>query len=190
MLINFENLSEQKKYKYMSNSIFPRPIAWISSEDEKIVNLAPFSYFSPLSSEPPLVIVSIATKDDGNQKDTFANIIKTQKCVINLAHKELLGDLINSAQDLPKTQSEADFFGIEMNYTLDNFPPMVKNAQCALFCTLYDVLKINENYQPLILKIESLFVNDNYVDEKNHFQLDNIGRAGMNFLADCKLIKN
>ena len=188
MLIDFENLSELNKYKYMSNSIFPRPIAWISTQDE-VVNLAPFSYFTPISSEPPLVIVSVATKEDRSQKDTFANIIKTKKCVINLAHADLLGDLINSAKDLPKTQSECEVFGIEMSYIVDGFAPMVKNAKCALFCELYDVLEINGTYRPLILQIKSLFINDNCVNEKNHFELDNIGRAGMNFLGNCEIMK-
>ncbi|HRF57681.1 MAG TPA: flavin reductase family protein, partial [Campylobacterales bacterium] len=99
MLIDFSTLSETKKYKIMSNTIFPRPIAWISTEDEGVVNLAPFSYFAPISSEPPCVVVSIAKKEDGEPKDTLRNILKHRVCTINFAHKELLEDLKNSAEE-------------------------------------------------------------------------------------------
>ncbi|MBU1215799.1 flavin reductase [bacterium] len=90
MILDFSTLSESKKYSVMSNTIFPRPIAWISTEDNGVVNLAPFSYFAPLSSEPTLVIVSIANKEETNElKDTLSNIMKYRVCTINLAHKEL-----------------------------------------------------------------------------------------------------
>ena len=86
MIFDFESMDETKKYKIMSNTIFPRPIAWITTQDGDTVNLAPFSYFAPLSSEPPLVVVSIAKKEDsGEPKDTFANILKHGVCTINLA---------------------------------------------------------------------------------------------------------
>lgn len=51
MILNFSTLSESKKYSTMSNTIFLRPIAWISTEDNGVGNIAPFNYFAPLSSE-------------------------------------------------------------------------------------------------------------------------------------------
>jgi len=39
MILDFSTLSESKKYSTMSNTIFPRPIAWISTEDNGVVNL-------------------------------------------------------------------------------------------------------------------------------------------------------
>ncbi len=64
MILDFSTLSESKKYSVMSNTIFPRPIAWISTEDNGVVNLAPFSCFTPLSSEPPLVIENVKPEED------------------------------------------------------------------------------------------------------------------------------
>ncbi len=88
MILDFSTLTESKKYITMSNTIFPRPIAWISTEDNGVVNLAPFSYFAPLSSEPPLVIVSIANKEGtAEPKDTLANILKTEYALSTLHTK-------------------------------------------------------------------------------------------------------
>lgn len=189
MIFDFSTTNESKKYTIMSNTIFPRPIAWITTEDDGIINLAPFSYFSPISSEPPLVIVSIAKKENsGVPKDTFVNILKHKVCTINFAHKDLLNELINSSEDLPKEISECEKFGIKTKSLLDNFPPMVEGVKCALFCEFVQKLDLNNRYEPLILEIKYVFVEDENIDEKNHICLENIGRVGMEFLVDYERI--
>jgi flavin reductase (DIM6/NTAB) family NADH-FMN oxidoreductase RutF len=185
MLLDFSTLSESKKYTTMSNTIFPRPIAWISTEDNGIVNLAPFSYFSPLSSEPPLVIVSIANKEGSAElKDTMANILKHKVCTINLAHKELLQDLIDSSEDLPHDVSECEQFNIVTKSVLEGYPPMVADAKCALFCEFVKSVEIGSRYEPILLQIKHMYLADANVDAKNHIHLENIGRVGMEFLVD------
>jgi flavin reductase (DIM6/NTAB) family NADH-FMN oxidoreductase RutF len=190
MTIDFSTLSEADRYALMSNSIFPRPIAWITTQDEGIINLAPFSYFIPLSSEPPLVIVSIAHKEDGSLKDTFSNIIKHKTCTINLAHKELLDALINSAQDLPKEVSECDKFDISTKILLKEYPPMVANAKCALFCEFVKTMDIGSKYEPILLKVKYFYIDDQSIDDIGHIHLDNIGRVGMEFLVGAKRVQN
>lgn len=188
MIIDFSTLSETKKYNTMSNVIFPRPIAWISTEDDCIINLAPFSYFIPLSSEPPLLIVSIAPKENGEQKDSFVNILKNKKCTINLAHSAQLQELVNSAEDLPKEVSECEKYGIKMEKILDMYPPIVFESQCALFCDFVKTVDIASKYEPVLLEIKQLYVSDQHIDAKGHILLDNIGRVGMEFLTDAKRV--
>ena len=185
MLIDFSTLSETRKYKIMSNTIFPRPIAWISTEEGGVVNLAPFSYFAPISSEPPCVVVSIAKKEDGEPKDTLRNILSRKVCTINFAHKELLDDLKNSAEELPPEVSECDEYGIRTKTVIDGFPPMVEDARCALFCEFVQKVELNNRYAPLILEIKHVYLDDDAVDERLNVNLQNIGRVGMEFLVDC-----
>ncbi len=185
MLFDFSTLNETQKYKMMSSTIAPRPVAWISTQDEGVVNLAPFSYFVPLSSEPPLVIVSIAHKENGEPKDTFANILKHKVCTISFAHKELLNDLIDTAEALPKAVSEVEYFDIATTSMIEGFPPMVKNAKCALFCEFVKTIDLGSRYEPVILEIKNMYVDDKNVDEKGHIMLENIGRVGTDFLIDA-----
>ncbi|WP_373069676.1 flavin reductase family protein [Sulfurimonas sp.] len=189
MITDFSTLNESKKYSIMSNTIFPRPIAWITTEDEGIVNLAPFSYFAPLSSEPPLVIVSIGHKENGEPKDTLANIMKSGVCTINFAHKELLEELKNSAEALPKDESECEKFNIKAKKVLEIFPPMVADAKCALFCEYVKSVDIGSRFEPIILKINHIYIADENIDEKNHIHLENIGRVGMEYLIDSTRVK-
>lgn len=188
MVIDFSKLNENKKYKTMSNTIFPRPIAWISTEDNGIVNLAPFSYFTPLSSQPPLVIVSIAQKENREPKDTSVNILKHKKCTINFAHSELLENLIHTSEDLHYEVSECEKFGIDMKSILEEYPPMVADAKCALFCDYVKSVDIGSRYEPVLLEIKHIYIEDESIDKNGYIYLENIGRVGTEFLVDAKRV--
>ncbi|MGC9351076.1 MAG: flavin reductase family protein, partial [Sulfurovum sp.] len=83
MLIDFKGKTPTERYLLMANTVVPRPIAWIATQGE-VLNLAPFSFFTPLSSEPPTMIVSIGHRSDGTPKDTLRNLRDTKKCVITI----------------------------------------------------------------------------------------------------------
>lgn len=79
MILDYKDVNDLNRYKIMSGSIVPRPIAWIVTEDNGVLNAAPFSYFIPISTNPALVIVAIGRKENESPKDTLANILKTKK---------------------------------------------------------------------------------------------------------------
>lgn len=190
MLLDFSAIDETKIYKVMSYSIFPRPIAWIVTEDEGVVNIAPFSYFAPLSSKPPILIVSIGLKENGDPKDTRANILKHKKATICLAEKEFLEKLTASSKELPHEKSEAETFGIETEIAKEGFPPMIKGAKAAYFCEFYKVCEIDGSETlPLMMEIKSAYFEDEIIDERLNIKLENIGRVGREFLVDAKRIK-
>src|SRR5699024_11713594 len=65
-----EELSERDNYKFLIGSIIPRPIALITSVSaNKVLNIAPFSYFNIVTSNPPIVSVALQRKN-GKLKDT------------------------------------------------------------------------------------------------------------------------
>jgi flavin reductase (DIM6/NTAB) family NADH-FMN oxidoreductase RutF len=105
MNIDFNKVNPTDIYKLMSHSIIPRPIAWIVTRQNKITNIAPFSYFTALSSNPPTMIVSIGHKADGTPKDTLENIRKTGACTICIAHPKQLNKMHFSSKSLAANQS-------------------------------------------------------------------------------------
>lgn len=88
MILDYKDVNDLDRYKIMSGSIVPRPIAWIVTDDDGVLNAAPFSYFIPISTNPALVIVAIGKKDDGSPKDSLANILKTKKATICFPNKD------------------------------------------------------------------------------------------------------
>ena len=80
MLINLKELSTPQVYFTMTQTVLPRPVAWILSENEnESYNLAPFSYFNAVCSDPPLIMVSIGLQDDGRDKDTLVRYSPRQR---------------------------------------------------------------------------------------------------------------
>ena len=109
-------LSPSQKYTLISDCVVPRPIAWISTRSEKgVVNVAPFSYFNIVSSEPLIVSVSVNRHDkDGRMKDTARNLLETGDCVVHLPSREHAFHVNATGAGYAPHQSEADELGLAL----------------------------------------------------------------------------
>ncbi|HCH70255.1 MAG TPA: hypothetical protein DE042_07255, partial [Colwellia sp.] len=60
MNLNFSEFSQNQRYHLMTQTIIPRPIAWaLTDSNNGQLNLAPFSYFTAVSSAPPILMISV-----------------------------------------------------------------------------------------------------------------------------------
>jgi flavin reductase (DIM6/NTAB) family NADH-FMN oxidoreductase RutF len=188
MIVDFNKLEAKDRYKIVSRTVIPRPIAWIVTEKEKI-NAAPFSYFIPLSSKPPTLIVSIGHKKDKTPKDTLKNIRETKKCTICMVNEELLTKMHYTSKSLEYEESEIETFDIQTQKIIDDFPPIIKDAPAAFFCTLFKEIDLGGKTIPLILKIEKYYVDEKYVNEGFDINLDLIARVGAKYAKFCEKIE-
>jgi len=115
MELNFADLSPNQVYHTLIQSIVPRPIAWVLSENQdSSFNLAPFSYFTAIASDPPLIMFSCGKRpDNGDMKDTLVNISRTKNFVIHIASTELADRVALSAAPLAYGESEVDHAKLE-----------------------------------------------------------------------------
>lgn len=181
MILDYDNLESKQIYKVMSQSIIPRPIAWIVTEDNGIVNVAPFSYFTPLSSNPATVIVSIGHKSDMSPKDTLANIRKTKKATICFVNENNLKNMKNSANPHAKDESEVEIYNMQSKTVLDDYPPIIGSTQSAMFCDFHSEVGLEGNTVPIILEVKKQYFMDDIINEKLDIELDNICRVGKSF---------
>jgi flavin reductase (DIM6/NTAB) family NADH-FMN oxidoreductase RutF len=181
MLIDYSQLDSNRRYKIMSNTVIPRPIAWIVTEDEGIMNAAPFSYFTPLSSDPAIVVVSIGQKEQDVPKDTLHNILKHKKATICFVNESNVEAVKLCANMLDKNESEITAYDIETQTILEEFPPIIASTQTALFCTFYDKIDLPSQTTPLLLEIKFQYAQEGVFTERLDGLPDNIGRAGIVF---------
>ena len=113
MIIDYKDVNDLNRYKIMSDTVVPRPIAWIVTEDDGVINAAPFSYFVPLSSNPPVVVVSIGQKEAGVPKDSLHNILKHKKATICFVNENNKEDVKLCATMLHKDKSEIEEYSID-----------------------------------------------------------------------------
>ena len=91
MIIDPDKQSFGENHKLMIGSIVPRPIAFVSTVSiNGKKNLAPFSYFNGVCSNPPTVMFAPGRRGhDGLTKDTLNNIRETEQFVINIVSEEI-----------------------------------------------------------------------------------------------------
>ena len=185
MIIDYAKKSKTDRYKLMSQTIIPRPIAWIVTQNKKgVINIAPFSYFTGLSSEPPTVIVSIGHKSDGSQKDSLKNIRENKKCTICIVDEAHLEQMHFSSKELSEDKSEAKIFDIKTQQVIDDFPPMVEGVPTAFFCEFYQEVELKGSKTiPLILEIKEQFIDESILTNKDKLSIDfePIGRVGKSY---------
>ena len=183
MLIDFKDQVTSERYNLMSQLVIPRPIAWIVSGSE-VLNIAPFSYFTPLSSEPATLIVSIGHRADMTPKDTLRNLRKYKKGVICMVDESKLESMHLSSRGLEPTQSEAELFDIPTKKLFDDFPPMVEGVKAAFFCEYLQEVELKGSKTiPVILEIKHLYIDETIISDKEKMvmELDAIARVGRSY---------
>ncbi len=183
MLINFKDSVLNEKYNLMAQLIIPRPIAWIVTEGE-VLNIAPFSYFTGLSSNPPTMIVSIGHRSDGAPKDTLRNLRELKKCVVCMVDETHLEMMHYSSKALDASQSEAEIFDIPTQKFFDDFPPMVEGVKAAFFCEYLQEINLDGSQTvPVVIEIKHLYIDESIISdsEKMSLEFDAIARIGKSY---------
>jgi flavin reductase (DIM6/NTAB) family NADH-FMN oxidoreductase RutF len=107
-IIDPSDTKDRELYFLLTSIVVPRPIAWVSTlAADGTMNLAPHSYTTVLSAEPPVVcFVSVG------QKDSLRNARETGDFVYNLAGFDFLESINLSAANFPPDESEFDWTGL------------------------------------------------------------------------------
>lgn len=183
MLLDISTSTPLANYKILSNSITPRPIAWISTKSNAdIINLAPFSFFAPLCATPMIFGISIMNKSNGDMKDTLLNAKLTKKATICTVQPDFLESMQQTSTELPYNISEASTYKIPTIEIAKDYPPCVDGVKVAFFCDFKDVLQFSETCSTLILQAQKVFIDDELYSESLNFSLQNVGRCGKGFI--------
>ena len=185
MLIDYRDKELTQRYQLMAQTIIPRPIAWIVTQNRQgVVNIAPFSYFMGLSSEPATMIVSIGHKSDGSEKDTLKNIKENKKCTICMVDEAHLKAMHFSSKELNANESEAIAFDIKTQEIVKDFPPMIEGVPSAFFCEFYQEIDLKGSKTiPLIVEIKEQFIDERILTDKEKITLDYepVARVGKSY---------
>lgn len=140
MEIEMSTLRARDAYALLTSVIIPRPIAWVSTRDPHgQCNLAPFSYFSGLASDPPLVTLGIANLRDGSPKDTLRIAKETGVLCINVVENEHVEQMNQTSGEYASGVSEFTETGLTPVPCVAIPCVRVGESRVALECRLVDV---------------------------------------------------
>ncbi len=146
MIIDPKNATAGECYKLMVGSIVPRPIALVSTTSPSgIRNLAPFSYFTAVSSKPATLCFCPGRRNPGGErKDTLGNIEETKEFVVNIVTVDIASQMNETATEFPPEVDEFEVAGLTPVASDIVTPARVGESPISMECKLYDVIHIGE----------------------------------------------
>ena len=168
MLFDFATLSPDNRYKLLTSTIVPRPIAWITSLDAQgNVNAAPFSFFNALVGDPPIVGIGIGGTHPGRVpgawKDSAANIRAHGEFVVNLVPYALRDQMNITAIEFPSTEDEIEAARLETLPSSKVKPPRIAGSPVSLECERFTFIEVAVDRTIVLGRVLAVHVRDDAV---------------------------
>lgn len=195
MELNPDDLTTAERYKLLVGAIVPRPIALVSTlSQEGYLNLAPFSFFNGVGSNPMLLMFCPANNADGSEKHSLQNAAPTAdggtgQFVVNIATESFATQMAAAAEPLPHGQSEFDLAGLTPAPSCSVRPPRVAESPIAFECTTLHVMRFNPGTPAganmIIGQVVHIHADDKLINDRMHIDpaaLNAIGRmSGLDY---------
>ena len=133
------------KFNPFKAVVAPRPIGWVTTINNKgVVNLAPYSFFNAVASDPPMVFYGAngTHAADGGEKDSLRNVRETGEFVCNLVTWDLRHQMNDSATPAPHGIDEMEVTGLAKLPSRLVKPPRVAASPAHLECKLHKFVEL------------------------------------------------
>lgn len=167
---------EKTLYKLLTGLIIPRPIGWVSTIDNQgNNNLAPFSYFNMVSSDPPCVMFS-TRRDNNANKDTLNNVLQNEEFVVNLVTFDVVEQMNTTSATVAPDVDEFQLANLTPIESVSVKPKRVKESLVHFECEKIHHYLINNSSGGgacvIIGKIKFIHIDDAIISENNHINLE------------------
>jgi flavin reductase (DIM6/NTAB) family NADH-FMN oxidoreductase RutF len=131
-------------YKLMTGAIVPRPIAFVSTVSaDGVFNLAPFSFFTGISANPPVICFCPMIRADGTRKDTLRNIEEAREFVVNIVSEETAERMNLCAPEYPPDVDEFQISGLTPVPSDLVRAPRVGESRVNMECRLLQIVDVS-----------------------------------------------
>jgi flavin reductase (DIM6/NTAB) family NADH-FMN oxidoreductase RutF len=148
--LNPADYEPRQVYKLMTGIIVPRPVALVSTVDRHgVPNLAPFSFFSGVGSNPPSVLFCPVVRTPSTaaseaqpdlRKDTLRNVEETGEFVVNVVSEAIAGAANATAAEVPPEVDEFVLSGLTPLASELVRPARVAESPAQMECRLLQVI--------------------------------------------------
>ena len=191
MRIDPRDLSQVERYKLLIGGIVPRPIALVSTVSTAgVTNVAPFSFFNGVGSDPMTLVFCPANDAEGGEKDSLRNAKPVEEggtgvFVVNVAGEAIIRQVAGAAEALPPETSEFELTGLSPAASVKVAAPRVAESPLSFECETIQVIRTNPGVPAggnLVLgKVVQVHAAEGLVDERYRVDpeaLAAVGRMG------------
>jgi flavin reductase (DIM6/NTAB) family NADH-FMN oxidoreductase RutF len=174
-------------YRRLTEVVIPRPIALVATVDpEGAPNLAPFSFFTVVSSNPPfLAFAPHRMGRTGTKKDTLRNIEQVGEFTVSVVTEDIAERVNSCAAPLPYGDSEFEHSGLTPMPAHRVKAPLVAESPVGLECTLEEIRSYGEEGGAgslVVGRVVLMHIDPAFRDPKDgrviHERLRAVGRMG------------
>lgn len=188
MFAETKDIDPNDIYKLLIGSVMPRPIAWVGSLDDKgVANLAPYSFFTVASINPPVIAIAMSNKDEGVKKDSLVNIQNSQCFSVSMVSHQNVEAMSATAGLFDPDVNEFEVAGLtEIPCTKVN-SVRCEEAKVSFECTLLEVKSFGDHVGAgnlVLANVVAIHVDDEVIDgfKIDSEKVDLVGRlSGSNY---------
>ena len=169
MVIDPKSTDPFNIYKLLIGSILPRPIAFVSTMGaDGIYNLAPFSFFTAISANPPAIAFAPMLSMQGKRKDSLNNAERLGEFVVNIVSEDIVRPMNETSADFPPEIDEFEVSGLTPIPSDLVAVPRVKESHIAMECKLRQIVELSSlplGGSLVIGEVVRFHVDDEYFDD-------------------------
>jgi flavin reductase (DIM6/NTAB) family NADH-FMN oxidoreductase RutF len=183
-VVDAGELTTRKVFGLLKAAVVPRPVAWTSTvSPDGIPNLAPFSFFTVVSSQPPMVLLSVEYQPDGRLKDSAANIAATGEFVVNIAPAAMAPAVDLTSAQVDPAVDEFALAGLTPAPCRHVRPPRIAETPISLECRLHTTVQPGSD-RLIIGEVVAFHLDSSVLDPAgrvNTALLDPVARTAADF---------
>jgi len=145
----------------------PRLTVLVTTVDSKgKPDVAPFSFVSPVSFDPPLLMVAI-----GVNKHSYWNLMRKKEFVVNIPTEKMLEKVWIAGEKWDAEVSKIERAGLQTSKSEKVGPPRLTECVAHIECYLEDAKKYGDHVI-VVGRVVAVNVNEEYVDEEGRLKVD------------------
>jgi flavin reductase (DIM6/NTAB) family NADH-FMN oxidoreductase RutF len=173
MDFDFGALAPDIRYKLMTSTITPRPIAWVTTLSVSGVrNAAPYSFFNAMSKDPPIVALGVQAKADGGLKDTARNILDTGEFVVNLVPESAAQAMSATSIETAPDVDELLLANVATHPSHTVKPPRIALSPVSFECRLHTPIELQPGQLVILGQIVHAHIADAVLLDAERFYID------------------
>jgi len=177
-------INPEQYYKLLA----PRPTVAITTFNSlDAINACVISFISPVSSKPPILMISLASV-----RHSYENITRTKEFVVNILGKEHADQLLMCARRYQEGVNKVQQAGLKWYSSKLVKPPRIKEAKAWIECKVVEEKKVGDHVV-IFGEVMAVEVKDD-VMAKDEIDLTKINPimhiGGDEFAVDFKIIKH
>lgn len=142
-----------KEWYYL---LHPKVVHLVTTVDGRgRINAAPMSWVTPVSDDPPLILVAA-----WYESDTYRNVEETGELVLNVVPKELKDKALVCAEDFPRGVNELEKAGLTWRPSKAVKPPRVNECIAWIECKAKELVKKEGAYSFIIAEVKAAEVKE------------------------------